>query len=105
MSTINEIPLKVGTPQTFSITLGGVSYNLTLQYRSDPEGGWILDIADQSDNPILQGIPLVTGTNLLAQYAYLGLNGALYCQTSTDPDAVPTFDNLGSDGLIYWVTP
>ena len=104
MSTIYEIPLQVGTPQSFSITLGGVQYRLTLQYRNDPAAGWTLDIADSTGDPIISGIPLVTGADLLAQYAYLGFGGRLRVQTTSDPDAVPTFTNLGDDGLLYWVT-
>ena len=105
MPGIYEIPLQVGTPQTFSAQLGGVSYRLTLQYRNDPAGGWVLDIASANAVPILSGIPLVTGHNLLGQYQYLGFGGGLYVQTTSDPDAVPTFSNLGDDGLLYWVTP
>lgn len=100
------IPLQVGTPQTFDIQLGGTSYQLTLLYRNDTSGlgGWTVDIADGSGNPIVQGIPLVTGADLLAQYKYLGFMGALVAQTTSNPDAVPTFSNLGDDGQLYWVT-
>jgi hypothetical protein len=101
--SIFNIPLKVGTPQTFQIALGGVPYQLTLRYRNVDQGGWTLDIDDDAGNAVLHGIPLVTGVNLLAQYGYLGLGGGLYVQTTSDPDAVPTFENLGDDGLLYWV--
>ncbi len=107
MSAVFSIPLAVGKPQTFPIQLGGVGYQLTLIYRNDSTGigGWVLDISDGNDTPIVQGIPLVTGADLLAQYKHLGFTGALVCQTTSDPDAVPTFENLGDDGQIYWVTP
>lgn len=105
MSAVFPIPLAVGVPQTFPIQLGGIQYQLTLLYRNITEGGWVLDIADASGTPIVQGIPLVTGADLLAQYKHLGFNGSLACQTTSNPDAVPTFENLGSDGLLYWVLP
>ena len=81
-------------------------YNLVLLYRNDPngQGGWVLDVYDSGGNPIVTGIPLVTGENLLAQYAYLGFIGGLWVQTTSDPDAVPTFQNLGGDGQLYYVT-
>ena len=112
MSTPYAIPLQQdpstgdGMPQTFQITLSGTVYTLTVQYRNDPGGmgGWVLDIADSSGNDIVTGIPLVTGANLLAQYAYLGFIGGLYVQTGSDPDAVPTFANLGGDAQLYYVT-
>jgi predicted Zn-dependent protease with MMP-like domain len=104
MPDVFQIPLKVGTPQRFSITLGQVDYQLTLKHRDINEGGWVLDIADTSGTPILEGVPLVTGADLLAQYSHLGFGGRLWVQTLSDPDAVPTFENLGDDGLLYWVT-
>jgi hypothetical protein len=103
VSTIFQIPL-IAAPQKLTITLSGVEYQLTLQYRNTNMGGWTLDIADSSGTPLVQGIPLVTGADLLAQYAYLGFGGQLLVQTSSNPDAVPTFDNLGTDGNLYWVT-
>lgn len=108
MSTGFGIPLEIGTPQEFTITLGGTAYQFTFLYRNDPAGlgGWTLDIADNFGNPIVQGIPLVTGANLLEQYGYLNIGGGggLWVQTTSDPDSVPTFENLGADGQLYWVT-
>ena len=98
-----EIPLSP-TPQRFAITLGGVDYTFTLRYRNVPEGGWYLDIADSEKTPIVDGIPLVTGVNLLAQYKHLGFTGRLWVQTIDDPDATPTFDNLGVGSKLYFVT-
>jgi len=105
MSNFFKIPLIPGAPQTFSVTLGQAVYQMTLRYRNTAEGGWILDIADQSGKAIVSGIPLVTGADLLAQYGYLNFGGQLCVQTASDPDAVPTFDNLGADASLYWVTP
>lgn len=101
--SIYEIPLTPD-PQSFTITLGGIEYRLTVQYRNTDQGGWVLDIADNAGNPIIQGTPMVTGCNLLAQYRHLGFTGGLYVQTTDNPDAVPTFDNLGTDAHLYWVT-
>lgn len=103
MASFNQIPLQAA-PQTLTITLAGIQYTLTVQFRNTVEGGWILDIGDRNNNPIVQGIPLVTGADLLAQYPDLGFGGALWVQTTSNPDAVPTFENLGTDGLLWWVT-
>lgn len=96
-----EIPLTPN-PQRFNITLSGVQYRLAVVWRNAEQGGWVLDIADVNGNPIIQGIPLVTGANLLGQYEYLGLGGVLWSQTTDNPDAVPTFDNLGVGSHLYW---
>lgn len=104
MASIFTIPLTP-TPQTFKITLNGVDYQFTLTYINVDQGGWILDIADANGNPLVAGIPLVTGYGLLAQYQHLGFGGDLWVQTTQNPDAVPTFETLGTDALLYWVTP
>ena len=77
---------------------------LTLRYCNINEGGWVLDILDAANNPLVTGIPLVTGTDLLAQFQYLNFKGKLVVQTLTSPDDVPTFDNLGDTAKLFWVT-
>lgn len=104
--TMWEIPLTPN-PQKFYITLGGTEYQFIFTYRNVVMGGWILDIYDNLGNPIVCGIPLVTGANLLLQYVYLGFTGGLTVVSDGDPDVVPTFDNLGQipGGHLYWVQP
>ena len=64
---IFEIPTSP-RPQSFSVTFpNGVTYQLRLLYVFAPNDCWTLDIADDQGNPILSGIPLVTGADLLAQ--------------------------------------
>lgn len=66
---------------------------------------WMLDIADTTETPILQGLPLVTGADLLAQYRYLTNipPGLLGVATDGVPDAVPTYQNLGLTSHVYYV--
>lgn len=96
-----EIPLSA-EGQRFSISLSGTEYQLRVQWRNAADAGWTLDISDSSGNAIVNGIPLVTGCNLLAPYGHLGFTGVLWVQTTADPDAVPTFDNLGDASHLYW---
>lgn len=101
--TTYEIPLTA-EPQRFRITLSGVEYQLAIHWRNAAEAGWVLDIADSSGAAIVNGIPLVTGCDLLEQYRHLGFVGSLWVQTTADPDAAPTFDNLGTGSHLYWWT-
>lgn len=64
---------------------------------------WMLDIADASGNLLVGSVPLVTGRNLLEQYAYVGFTGQLVVQTDHDTNAVPTFSNLGTTGHLYFI--
>lgn len=108
---IYEIPLS-GAPQRFAIELPGapVNYVMTFQWRDAPDGmagggGWVLDIADADGTAMVCGIPLVTGADLLAQYAYLNFGGQLAVHSAGIPDATPTFNNLGTGSRVYWITP
>lgn len=103
MPTFYEIPLTPD-PQRFTVTLSGVDYRITVQYRAAGGAGWVLDIADTTNGPIVSGIPLVTGVDLLGQYRHLGFAGRLWVQGAADPDDVPTFEDLGIGSHVFWVT-
>ena len=127
MGTYYEIPL-IASPQTFTVTLAGTAYTMTLMFHSAygavagaPTGidqdvptaiidtnnldGWGLDIADSSNNPIICGIPLIPGIDLLYQYAYLSFGGSLFVTVDGNPDGVPDFAGLGTTGhLLFWTT-
>lgn len=89
-------------PQTMTLTLGGLQYFLRLTW-CEPGLCWVLDVADQNEVPLASGLPLITGHDLLEQYRYLGILGALTVQTDHNPDVVPTFHNLGDTGHLYFV--
>lgn len=108
MSTPYLIP-TVPQAQQLQITLGAVAYNLTFRWNV-PNLSWMMDIADQDNNLILSGIPLVTGADLLSPFEYLEIGGSfdagqLRAQTSSNTFVPPTFVNLGTDGNLYWIEP
>jgi hypothetical protein len=102
MTTFFEIPLSP-QPETFSIALAGVTYGFTVTWNV-PNASWIIDISGASGNPIVSGIPMVTGCDLLEQFGYLGFQFALVAQTDNSPDTVPAFDNLGATSHLYAIT-
>lgn len=99
-----EIPVQPSTAQQMVLTMGNVVYTLTFKWNV-ALNAWVVDIADENNNPIAQGIPIVTGADLLAQFPHLNFGGALIAQTDHDQDAVPTFANFGGTGHVYFVTP
>lgn len=125
MPTYYEIPTSA-SPQTFSIQLVGVTYNLRLTYHeanaehagaivaidTDSDSlvdlnvmsSWILDIFDTTDNPLVLGIPLIPGIDLLYQYQYLKIGGSLVVSTDGDPDRTPEFNDLGTSSHLWFVT-
>lgn len=98
------LPL-VNTPQTFEITLAGKDYLLTCKWNDSEEAGWVFDFVDALTNlPIVFNVPLITGANLLAGLAYLGIEGELIVYTDGDDFAVPTLENLGVEANVYFET-
>lgn len=98
-----KIPM-LAAPQKLSVRLNGVTYQFTVLYRNDEEGGWVLDIRSENDVDILLGVPLVTGLDLLAQYSYLNIGGELYVATDGDLLKPPAFEELGVTSFLYFYT-
>lgn len=90
--------------QAFPVSLAGNSYNLRVWW-SEASACWILDIADSQQEPLVNGIPLVTGCDILEQYGYHDFNGAMVVQSSNDPDLVPDDTTLGTTGNLFFLIP
>lgn len=99
-----KLPIT-NTPQQFEIVLADKTYLLTCKWNAADEAGWQLDFSDATTNEIIvQGIPLVTGVDLLSGLGYLGFQGSLFVYTDGNDFAVPTFENLGVESFLYFKT-
>lgn len=93
------IPLRPES-QSFGITLAGKEYRLTVRWFDAAEAGWTLDIEEPDKAaPIIMGIPLVTGCDLLEQYAYMEFGGELW----VEGELPPTLENLGSEVELVFI--
>jgi hypothetical protein len=110
MANIYEIPTSPGEPFVERVTILGITYTLYFCWNWVAQC-WTLDWYDETTTiPLLRGMPVVTGCDLLEQYQYMrpGWNTVLTALTigpDVSPDTVPTFDNLGTDGHLYVTTP
>lgn len=100
--SIFKLPLTPA-PQTFNVLLGTVTYTVTMVWNTFANV-WVLDFVDQDGNKILSGVPMITGADLLEQYAYLGFQGALYAQNDTTPSTPPNFTDLGTGSNLYYAS-
>lgn len=100
MASINEIPLSADNQQ-FSISIAGTGYKMAVSWR-DPV--WCLDLLSDDSTPLALSMPLITGTDLLAQYAYLDLGFALVVGTDIAGQENPTKTDLGITSHLYVVT-
>lgn len=80
------------------------TYNLKLTWNP-PAECWMADLSDEDGNALIAGFSLVTGSDLIEQFEYLGIGGQLICQTDSNRDAVPTFENLGRQSHFFFLTP
>ena len=98
---IVEIPLSADN-QIFSIQLAGQSLRMRLLYRDS--AGWVLDILNSNSQPLVNGIPLVTGVDLLAPYAWLGFSGGLWVVSDDEAQTCPGKTTLGNTSHLYFIT-
>lgn len=104
MAAVWEFPL-LPQPQQMQVQLGEVDYTVRFGWCASPEGGWFIDIADVDGKPIIRGLTLTAGENILQQFDYLGIPGEIRVQTDSEPLVEPTFENLGSNGKVLFITP
>ncbi|QZN96392.1 phage baseplate plug family protein [Symbiopectobacterium purcellii] len=98
--TVTEIPLTPNN-QTFGITLAGTAYQIRILWR---DTFWSLDLMDSAGTALINGIPLITGAELLAQYAHLSLNFQLGVVCDIAGQANPTKTDLGTFSHLYVIT-
>lgn len=95
------IPLT-GEPESFTVTLGGIEYRMTLRWCDTGEGGWLLDVALADGTALVAAIPLVTGVDLLAAHGHIGFAGMLWCQSPSE--TVPGPGDLGTEVQLIFET-
>lgn len=108
MSTTYTIPLTTEPNNTFqcALTINGTPYTFQffLAYNT-VAGYWCMTISNAKTNTVLlSSIPLVTGCNLLEQYAYMGI-GEAYIEKadSSEINDSPDDTNLGTSFVLKWV--
>lgn len=102
-----RIPTQPSQAQSFGVTLNGREYRFRLTYNDAQEGGWVLDIGGEDGAPIVCGIPVLPGMNLLEPYGHLSIGGggALFVYGPGTNDAAPTFEGLGAAWQLYFAPP
>lgn len=92
---MKTIPL-VNTNSTFTIKLNTGTYIFTIIWRNN---NWVLDIYLSNNKvPLVRGIALVTGPNLLEQFQYLKIAESLVMTSNMRTD--PTWTGLGIDYIL-----
>ncbi len=103
--------VPIGTLQAYDsvdVTLSGVSFRLVFYWNNrdgsnNPAGGaWILSLNDSLDNPIVSGIKMVLGLNLLSPFALNAPEGSLFLVDLSGHDIDPGFNDLGNRVILIY---
>ena len=104
------IPLNNSPNQSLQVALATFSGSLTLNLQvSFNEVGqfWVMSIYDQSFNPVVSDVPLLTGywpaANILGPWSYANIGGAYVINQSGGAGDWPGANGWGSGGyLLLW---
>ena len=98
------IPFNETGSWSMQIALTGVIFNFNFKWNALNQF-WLMDILDESFNPIVYGIVVVPNFNLTAQFAALtGMPaGDIVCQNILDQwGPIKRFDMGATTELIYY---
>jgi hypothetical protein len=88
------------TSQTF--TFDGVRFTLDT-YTNRADGSWYMDLSDSVGVPIVIGIALVTGLDLLYPYRYLPVPaGVLFINDLAGPRQDPGLDSFEDEEVALY---
>lgn len=92
--------------QTYTVTIPGDTRNITFiitQSYNEQAKYWVMGIYDQSNNPIITNIPMLSGYNLLEQYAYLNIGEIYVINIGDQAIESPDDTNIGNNFELKWV--
>lgn len=99
-----EVPLYPEN-QVIRTSIVNKMYTFRTFYCDVPMGGWVLDLADDHDNEIINGLALVSGTDILGQFAHLNLGFSLIMSTGSGWGDEVGYSELGTYSKLYVVVP
>lgn len=103
VTSFATLPARNDLPSyRFKITLSGAVYTLRFRFNTRMNR-WIMDIADPSNNDILDGLPLLILRNIAGQYVITGLPpGVFFCVDNTGKDLQPVRASFGLGSSLYY---
>lgn len=103
------LPITSSPNQTMQALLAINGQALVLDLRVYYNSGaqfWAMDIADQTGNPLISSVPLLTGvwpsSNILAPWDYMQIGACYIVNVSGSVTDIPNANNLGSGFIIVW---
>lgn len=101
-----SIPIAQNLPQTFTKFVNGRTVKVAIIYNKSLDN-WFLyfaELINDQEIPLVSGLPLVTGVNIIAQFEYKNI-GNSFIVYQTDPSVefdAPQATTLNSKFLYIW---
>ena len=95
-----EIPLNSNPEQLFSISLNSQTFDVRVLYNHRADV-WTMTFSIEG-SPVLSGVPLVSGVNILEQYD-IGISN-LFLINVADAQANTSIDDLGTSSRLFVLT-
>ena len=98
-----QLPLRSDVPAfTFQTDLDGTTFTFKFRYNSRMDR-WAFDIQTANEDPIISGIPVLTGTSLLKRFEDDRLpEGELFVLNKEDETASPGRNDLQENAFILY---
>jgi len=98
------IPVRADLPAyTFQIELDGSLYTLTFRYNERMDR-WLMDIADENEDALLLGIPILTDFNLIERFKDDNLPpGEFFALDESGAQKYAGREDLGNDIKLFYV--
>jgi len=108
MTQMTLCPLYNSPYYTYSIDLDRVSYGLTFRYSSRSKG-YMMDVFDAEENPVIRNIKIVPNYPLLEQYSLSEVSGEFYLfpieETTIAESGVPDPRRVDRTHYLVYISP
>lgn len=100
-----EIPITSAVANyDFKTTLEGLVYSFRMQWNQR-FNRWVMSLSDGNDQPLIQGVPVLSGPIVLEQYVTEGLPpGAILFLDTSGENIDPGRDDLGDRVRMFYIT-
>lgn len=95
-----ELPIEPAASQRFTSQLGTEKYTFTIDWNYRADCFMLTMVKDIGSEPLMRGVPVVLGADLLDPYNYL--IGSLLLVDTTNLGKEATIADFGVRTKLYW---
>lgn len=98
------IPTFNDAEASYKVAVNGYNIGITTRYNYSAQC-WMLDLSDALDAPILTGLMLIPGIDILKPYEHIRQQLGSFVLSEATTDAYLEPDSLGNTTQLLWYAP